>query len=155
MDDSGDTETIKRMRSERMCVYKIDSECKSKQTRNHICDKLPRSAMKVTRINTLNKEADKQKGKKCKRDIACDWSSHDCDRICRAAFKNYPHDEGIWAKHKLLHCTFVFSTHHSLLPLTNLFGVLFVCSRNWKTIGAEKIQKSQEINYRLCETYFP
>ena len=57
-------------------MYKIESECKSKQTRNRICDKLPRSAMKVTRINTLNKEADKQKGKKCKRDIACDWSSH-------------------------------------------------------------------------------
>lgn len=77
------------------------------------------------------------------------------DRICRAVFKNYPHDEGIWAKPQLLHCTFVLLTHHSLLPRTNLFGVLFGCSRNWKTIGAEKIQKSQEIKYRLCETYFP
>lgn len=56
------------MRSgERMCVYKIESECKSKQTvKSHFHDKLPRSAMKVTRINTLNKEADKQKGKNVK-----------------------------------------------------------------------------------------
>lgn len=52
------------MRSEtrkRVCVYEKESE--SRQTTEIIfaINQLPRSAMKVTRINTLNKEADKQK----------------------------------------------------------------------------------------------
>lgn len=43
--------------------------------------------MKVTRINTPNKEADEQNGGKKRkntylRDIASEWSSHDHDRIC-------------------------------------------------------------------------
>lgn len=78
--------------------------------------------MKETRINTLNKEADRQKGKKkYKRDQVSDWSSHNHDRTCRAVFKNYLHDEGVWVRPQPLHYTFVLLTHHSFLPLTSLF----------------------------------
>ena len=43
-----------------MCVYKMESEYKSKQMRNHICDKLPRSAMKVTRILLIGRQTSKR-----------------------------------------------------------------------------------------------
>lgn len=55
------------MRSEtRKRVYVYENKTESKQTTEIIfaINQLPRSAMKVTRINTLNKEADKQKKKK-------------------------------------------------------------------------------------------
>lgn len=79
--------------------------------------------MKVTRINTLNKEADKQKKKKnkYKRDIVSDWSSQDHDRVCRAVFKNYLHEEGLWTDPQPLPHTCILLIHPSFLPLADLF----------------------------------
>lgn len=82
--------------------------------------------MKVTRINTPNKEADEQNGEKKERkkeniylrDITSEWSSHHHDRICKAVFKNYLQDEGVQANSPPLYCTFIFI-------LGCYFGVLF------------------------------
>lgn len=135
---SADTETINGMRPDTrmrekttayVCVWEQMWAWEWVNKRNNICNKLPRSATKVRRINTVNKEADKQKGKK-NQNIVSDSSSHDHDRICRAIFKNYLYDEGIQAKSQPL--KFILWTHHSSLPTTNLFWVLLGFRGHWK-----------------------